>query len=258
MLGAIKEIPEAIKSWSENREQLYNVVASVAAALVMTAFLTGMRPSESLAVVARGVGLTPVADWLLSSAPPFLAERVVIVNHIALVVAMLLFAVMVLVPLLRGRRDDNRMFAYEFLPLIGAPSAGTIWVLLLVAAQYGDIASPLQAWAETASNLGVWTLGGLVLGGILYLLAARHGWGDLARFLLRPPAVVAYRSFTGVGFACLAVVFAAISVPISIASWFSALESDRRRKIRAKIEEERLDREPVPTGAAVVRLDRAS
>jgi hypothetical protein len=258
MFGAIKEIPETIKSWSENREQLYNVIASVAAALVVTAFLTGARPSESLAVVARGIGLSPVADWLTTTAPPFLAARVETVNDGFLVAALLLFAVMVVVPLLRGWRDDNDRFAYELLPLLGAPSAGTTWLLLLVAAQYGDIARPLHAWAEAASAVVGWTLGGLVVAGVLYLVAARYGWGGLARFLLRPPAVIAYRVFTGIGFAGFAVILAAVSIPLSIMSWFLGLESDRHRRIRAEIEQERLDREPVATGAAIVRLDGAA
>lgn len=255
MLGVIKEIPETIKSWNENREQVYTAVASVAAALVTVAFLTGARPSESLAVVAGGLGLSPVEEWLTSNAPPLLASRDEAVSDTVLVGVLLLLARMIVVPLLRGRREGNEMFAYELLPLIGAPSAATIWVLLMIAGQYGDIAAPMRNWASTASTVGFRTLVGLGVAGVLYLIAKRHGRDGLVRFLLLPPAMVVYRVFVGMGFAVFAVVFAAIALPLSVGAWFAGLESDRSRKIRVEIEQKHLD-EPVAKGAAIVRLDQ--
>lgn len=253
MLGVIKELPETIKNWRENREQAYNVVASIAAALVVTAFLTGSRPSDSIGAVARGLGLSHLADWFTSAAPPFMSSSLDAVNDTFLAAALLLFAGMVIVPLLRGRHDDNQTFSYELLSLVGAPSAATVWTLLMIAAQHGDISTPLHTWADRAWAAAAWTVGALVVVGALYLVAKRFGLGNLAGVLLWPSVVLVYRLFVGISIAALAVVFSAVSLPMSVGSWFTGMESDHRRKVRAELEQNRLEREPVASGAAIPR-----
>ena len=256
MLSAIKEIPGTIKSWRDNRESIYNLVATIAAALVVAAVATGTRPSDALAAVARHIQLTPVAEWLTGLS--LANDPAPAVNGIMLTALLVLLAWMVVIPLVRSRHDDNQMFAYEPLRLVGAPAAATVWLLLFVAAQYGDIAAPLRSWAHTAFAAARWVLGGLAAAGVLYLLARRYGMDDLARLLLWPPAVVVYRVYVGICFTGVAVVVAAVGIPVGIISWFAGLESDRSRKIRDDIERERIEREPVATGAAIVRLDRAA
>lgn len=144
------------------------------------------------------------------------------------------------------------MFPYGHFRLIGAPSASTVWVLLAFTAQYGDIVSPLQGWANTALIVFIWMVGGLVAGILVYLVASRYGCEDLARFLLWPLAVLAFRAYVGACSACFAVLMAAIGVPLGIIAWFASLESDSSRKRHAELERERVDREPQPTGAAMV------
>lgn len=140
MLGAIKAIPETIKNWRDNRDLLYQLVTALSAALVVTAIASARRPSDSLASVAHGLGATPVANWFGTNAPPVLAVSIPSVQSIALSAVLLLLAGMVAVPFWGGRHD-SQMFGYEPFRLIGSPAASTIWILLLIATQQGDIAS---------------------------------------------------------------------------------------------------------------------
>lgn len=257
MLGAIKAVPETIKSWRENREQLYNAAGCIAAALVLISMATGSRPLDSLAVLTRGIGIPTVADWLTVSAPPFVSAHVSIVNTVALSFAIILFIGMIAVPLLRGRHDDSQVFGYELLPLIGSPAAATIWVLLSVAAQHGDVTATITRWRDSATTIGIWALIALVFGGVLYLVASRCWLGDLIGALLRFLANIAYRLIFGLGFASFAVLLAAIALPLSIISWMTGLEADHGRKIRADIARERAEREPQPTGAVPLRMERS-
>lgn len=226
MLSVIKEIPGAIKSWRENGELLYSLVATIAASLVVTAVAAGMRPSDSLATVARHVQLTSVAAWL-NGLPPANGPAPA-VNGDMLAAVLVLLAWMVVVPLVRSRHDTNEMFAHEPLRLVGAPAPATVWLLLLVAAQCGDVASPLRAWAHTMFAVALWVVGGLALAGILYLVARRHGKDDLARLLFWPPAVVVYRVCVGICITGIAVVVAAVGIPLVIISRAAGLGSERR------------------------------
>lgn len=257
MLGAIKAIPEMIKDWRDNRDVLYQFVTGISAALVVTALADGKRPSDSIAAVAHGIGLDHVANWFSTNAPPILATSSPEVQSIAMSAVLVLVVGMVIVPLWRGRHDDNQMFGYEPLRLLGSPAASTIWVLLLIAAQQGDITLTLQRWEYAVVSVAAWTIGGVLGAGVLSLLAIRLGFGELAKLLFWPVAVVVYRAGFGVCATIFAIVLAVISLPLSIISWMSALESDHSRKARYAIEQERSERAPQPTGAAAVPIRAA-
>lgn len=250
MLGAIKAIPETIKNWRDNRDLLYQLATGISAAIVIAALAGGKRPSDSLATVAHWLGVTPVANWFSTNAPPALAESSSAVQTVALSAVLLLVVCMVLVPLWRGRHDDNQMFGYEPFRLLGSPAASTIWILLLVAAQQGDIPSALQRWEHTALSVAKWTFIGLLALGVLYLIANRYGFGEPVKLLLWPVAVVVYRVGFGLCATIFAIALAAVSLPLSIISWMSALESDPSRKARYEMERERAERAPQPIGAA--------
>ncbi|MFC0673841.1 hypothetical protein [Brachybacterium hainanense] len=254
MLGVIKAIPETIKNWRDNRDLLYQLVAGISAALVVTALVGGKRPSDSVAVVAHGLGITPVANWFSTNAPPVLAENSPTLQSIALSAVLLLVAGMVIVPLWRGRHAGNQMFGYEPLRLLGSPAASTTWVFLVIAAQQGDITSTLQRWEYTAVSVAAWTIGGLFGAGVLYLLANRCGFGELVKILFWPVAVVVYRVGFGACATIFAIALAAISLPLSIISWMSGLESDHSRNARYEMERKRAERAPQPTGALVVPI----
>jgi hypothetical protein len=237
MLGAIKAIPETIKNWRDNRDLLYQLVTALSAALVVTAIASARRPSDSLASVAHGLGATPVANWFGTNAPPVLAVSIPSVQSIALSAVLLLLAGMVAVPFWGGRHD-SQMFGYEPFRLIGSPAASTIWILLLIATQQGDIASTLQRWEHTALSVGAWTIGGLLATGVLCLIVNRSGFGELLKLLFGSVAVFVYRIGLRVCAALFAIALAAISLPLSIISWMSAPESDHARNLRHEIEME--------------------
>lgn len=184
MFGAIKALPEMIKNWLDHRDLLYQLVAGFSAALVVISVAAGIRPSDSLTAVAHGLGLTPVAGWFSTNAPPVLAVSVPLVQSIALSGVLVFLAKMVFVPLWYSRDDDNQMFAYEPLRLLGAPAAATIWVLLLIAAQQSNITPVLQQWEHLALWGGAWTMGALIATSLLYIAASHYGFDNRAKLLL--------------------------------------------------------------------------
>lgn len=154
-----------------------------------------------------------------------------------------------------GGARFHQMFGYEPLRLLGSPAASTTWVLLLVAAQQGDITSTLQRWEHAAVSVAAWTIGGLIAAGVLYLIiTSRYALDELVNLVCWPVAVVAYRVGLGVCATVFAIVLAAVSLPLSVISWMSGLESDHSRKARYQIERERAERTPQPTGAALVPI----
>ena len=85
--------------------------------------------------------------------------------------------------------------------------------------------------------------------GLLFLAARRYGLAELVHPVLRFVATALYRVLYGAGIVFLAVVLAAISLPISIIVWFVSLESDHHRRARIETERRRAELAPQPTGA---------
>lgn len=253
MWEALATVQETLAKWNENRQRLYSVVASLAAALVVVAVTTGDRPSDTVGAVARGFGLTSIADWFGPAAPPFLAQRAEWLRDAALVAVLLLLAHMVLTPLRRSRHEDNAIFVYRPVLLVGSPAADTIWLLLLVAAQHGDIARALPGSTTSVQVGSAWTAGVLVVGCIVFLLAAQL---RLTR-LVKPVAALMYRICVGLAMAFLAITFAGVAFPLAVIGWMSNLESDHARKAQFDRDKERAERTPLPTGA-VARPNRAT
>ena len=248
MFAAFQGFPDAIKKWRDNRDLLYQVVTALSAALVVAAVATGERPSSVVATVAHAMGASAVADWLRTSAPSILDANAA-AKVVALSAVLVLLLWMVIVPLVRSRHDDRWTFGYEQLRLLGSPAAATIWILLVVAAQQGGIAPVLQRWTDATLQVATWTIVALLAGGVVFLLARRSGLEELARMLLRPPAVLFYRITFGIFAALFAVILAAVSLPLSVFSWASSLEPDHTRKRRAGVESERAIQSEQPTGA---------
>lgn len=251
MLGAIRAISETVKDWRDHRDVLYRLVATVSAALVVSAMADGQKPSNAVATLAHGLGMTSVADWFGAKSPPLLASSSPAVNSIALSAVLLLLAGMVGLPLWRSRDAGDHMVAYESLQLLGSPAASTVWVLVMAAAQHGDVTVRLRGWLSTALSVGAWSMSGLLIAGGLYLIAARRGYGELAMVPLQRAAFWLFRIYLGVVAALCAIALAPIVLPLSVLGWMSAVESDHTRERHREAASARVRRRPRPTGAAV-------
>lgn len=230
MIGTLQNIPKTIGAWLDNRESLLHLATGVSAALVVVAVITDQKPSDSLAAVAHGVGATPIANWLGPDAPPVLATSNPTVHYYALLSTPLLFVAMVVVPLWRTLLN-NLKFGTEQLRLFLAPAASTVWFLLLVAAQQGDLGPTLQHWETTTLRAGLWTVGGLLIVGLLYLTASHYLFRGLLKLLVLPPAVLALQIGIGIGAAVGAILFSGASLPLSIISRMSAMQPSQTRDV---------------------------
>lgn len=247
---SVTGVAEAIRSWRENGDQLYQLAGSATALLVVTAIACGRRPTEVLASIAGSVGAEHVARWLTTDAIPVLATTNPGVSSVVMTMVVLVSVIMVFTPLWRDHRTGLREFDHP-VRLIGSRSACTVWGLLLVAAQAGDIRSVLAGWVEVLWNVGVWTAGIVLAGAVLHEVSDRWWVGTLARPLLSGLGSVLRWVTVGVAAAFTAIVFVALSLPLAIVRWLIALEPEMRHGDRATSEPE----PPMPTGAVMTRLD---
>lgn len=234
MFNPLKEIPEGIKNWKENRDQLYYLLACVSAILVVAQYLAGARPSDSLSWAAQGIGADPIAKWLGPSAPPAIAASNTALADFLMSAVIVILVGMVVFPFFRTFGKDMDDFFYEVLKVAEAPATATIWVLLAVAAQYGSITPRLAQWVELGSAIVTWVLFSLVLVGAIYVLALIFDREPLARYFIAKPLNYAFRVALGSMVTIIAVLVAAVSVPLSIIFWMIGLTSDRHRKVVAR------------------------
>lgn len=258
MWEAIKTVPGAIGSWRENRAVLYQVVASIAAVLVITSVAGGPRPSDSLAATFHALGWPAVGSWFGADAPMFLAEAFPVLQSSALFGALALLARMVFVPLWRGRHEDNLSFAEEPFRLLGSPAAASVWVLLLVAAQQGDIAPVLLGWRDTAVTVAFWAAGLLAAVGAACLLLFRRGLRELSALVARSVLALASRAAFGLVVTAFAVGLAAMELPLLIIFWMARLRPDRSGRPHREAEIQRVEQMPLPAGATSIVNKRAA
>ncbi|OMH36999.1 hypothetical protein BGP79_14930 [Tersicoccus sp. Bi-70] len=238
-----------MRSWQDNREQVYNVVATLAATLVISATVTGSRPSDVVAAVADSVGLTSVDVWLRSGAPPFISASMRQLHDGMVIATVLLFVFMALVPVMQTRHDDEQLLGLRLIRLLGSPAASTLWILLLIAAQHGSLRSDLAAWRSTLSAIAAWAVAGVILACVAYASARRSRAQDLIRPLLAAPIRASWRLLLGASTALIAVLLAAIAFPLAVASWMCALESDSARRSRRQADETLAQLWQPPSGA---------
>lgn len=246
MLIEARLLPEMIKSWRDNRAPLYSFIATVAGALVVANVATGLRPVESLALATRGFGLVSITEWL--TRPALAAVQSSGLSKLLLTLAGFLFIMMILVPLIQGIRGYEDLYTDRFVRLVGSPSACTVWVLLAVAAQLGDIIQPLLRWGRPALMSAIGIGGVFVIARTIFVVASCFSSEDHARETLRVPIDLIGRLFSGLGMALFAVLFAAGGVPFSIAAWSISMQSDRSREVEASLAVEQWERRK-PTGA---------
>lgn len=101
-----------------------------------------------------------------------------------------------------------------------------------------------------------WTFGCFLALGRLYMFTQNNWLGRLLKLLLWPLWIVTYRVFTGITAAIMAIVMSGVSLPLSLGTWLAALQSDRRRKIRDRLDVERAERN-LATGAAITPIRAA-
>lgn len=246
MLDFFKSIPGTVKSWREDRDYLLPIVAGLSATLVVISALTKQRPSDLLSTAAQSFGITPIADWFDEDAPPILAAADPIMQKGLLWTALCLFAWMTFVPLVQGMKLPWELFGYVPLRLLDAPVASTIWILLLIAAQQGDITDTLVEWGAVALDAVPWALGMLVVGVIIYFVGSRYSLGWLVITPLAWGWSLGRRVAWCLVCAVIAVIGAAVSLPLSLLGWMCALETQHARNVRAKVEAER---DVKPSGA---------
>jgi hypothetical protein len=239
VLEEVLGLAAAVRAWPDDGERLRDAVATCAAGLVVLAVTTQSRPSDSLASIAHGIGLSSAASWFGPEAPRFIAARPSAVYELSLAAALMAVVVMTIAPLVGDLPETS---------LLGAPVPAGLWILLLVCAQTGDLGPTLRSWQDWTVAARGPMVGILVGGALLWAVAIGCGLSELVRLIMRRPVLVAWRVLAGISFAGVAVTFAAIWLPSSLASRFFSVESESSRKVGIEMAEMRAA--AGPTGAS--------
>lgn len=248
MFATLKSAVELIEKWRTSGDLPYQMVAGVGSLVTLAAIGTGGRPSQLVSRFFEALGAGPVARSFGSDAPPFLATASVTVQQTTLSLAAMLFAVMVVVPLWRARHgyDDA---VEKALGLIGARAAATFWLAVLVAVQQGPITTALQDAMAAGRRAALWGLALMAFAGVVYLLARRWGLDGLLELAFRPLGALLARALITAGAAIAAIVLVPAAVPLMVASWLGALESESSRRSRQSAARTITEATPLPTGA---------
>lgn len=230
MWELIKSGPDILKSWREHGTELYRFLAGFAAILVVTACFTGLRPSDVLVEFARFLGLAPVAQWVTEDAPPFVTTSSPAVRMVALVAVSLVVISTFVVPVLRLDGWGPRDLRWQMNSVLGSRSTSTVWVLLLVAKQQGEIGSFLDGWCQVSGTVSL-TLVGIGMVGLLVTAIAEACHRErVVAFLMDHPWTFYSRTCAGFFATHCAVLIAAIWPVASLAGWFGAVTNDRYRR----------------------------
>lgn len=208
---------DAMKRWRDEGGRVHHAIASLSAALVVASGISGRRPSDSLAWLAKQMGSSTVAAWFGDQAPPFVSARSVQVQHWMFWAIGTIFVVLVGTPFLRygfGRFEDFLMSSFC---LIGAPAACTAWILMAVAAQQGTV-EPVVNDLAYGGHLAFVAMVPSAVGGVIawIVLARRFGPRSIPAWLLGVVGHAAGRIIIGTSGALLALAVAGTSEPLRL------------------------------------------
>lgn len=236
MWSVARSLLDLVRSWQDQGDRVYQIVAGAAAWLAIASVFRGARPSQLISALMDSLGAAPLAQWFGSGAPPMLAFRSPNVQVTVLWLILGLLIYMIAVPLWNGRNDRWSLMFLEPLGLLGSRSASTVWCLFLIALQLGPIEAAHGTLGDGLPTLGV----AIVL--VWAVLASANAdcaprrespWFEKA---LSGGVCAGLQLLLGcLGVIC-AVIFGALFLPLGIARWVVAVRTDRWASVRDKAE----------------------
>ena len=254
-MSIIKIFSDNIITWAKNRDQLYQWVTSIAAALIVASLVVGERPSRILANVFHWLGATSVGNWFDVNAPPIFTDSNPRVQEAILFGILVPFAVMIWTPIRRGLLKETSLLKgwdhllYELALFLDAPAASTVWILALIATQHATVIPTRQHCLKIVLWVQISLFFAIVIGATLHLIRSRTARDSPLQTGGNGIKSAVFPSFVICMFPFFSIALAGIAVPVSIIRWGCAAESDGTRRVRKEMEKLRLDREPLPSGA---------
>ncbi len=236
MWSVARSLPDLVRSWQDQGDRVYQLVATAVAWLAIASVVTGARPSHLISALMDSLEAAPLARWFGSGAPPMLAFRSPNVQATVLWSILGLLIYMIAVPLWNGRNDRRGLMFLEPLGLLGSRSASTVWCLFLIALQLGPIEAVPGTVVDGLPALGVaFALVWVVLAAAHFASSPRRAspWFEK---VLSGGVRAGLRLLTGCVVAICAVMFGALFVPVGMVGWVVAVRTDRWASVRNRAE----------------------
>ena len=249
MFGTIKSAVELIEKWPTVGDRLYFVAGSLASLVAIVAIAEDERPSELMGELSDAIGVRPVARWLGTDAPPFLASQSLAVQEACLSGVSAFVAIMIVGTVTRAPFYPDPI--YDVPRLVGSRATATTWILILVAAQQGSVRPVLDGLRHVAAQAVWWCIGTALVVGLLAFILHRFRLADVLAPLLGPIAGFGRAVASAVVIAFAAVAIVPLYVPLRVLFWLCALESQPRRA--ARIETDRMLAEDTRMSAGSLR-----
>jgi len=186
VFGTIKSAVELIEKWPTVGDRLYFVAGSLASLVAIVAIAEDERPSELMGELSDAIGVRPVARWLGTDAPPFLASQSLAVQEACLSGVSAFVAIMIVGTVTRAPFYPDPI--YDVPRLVGSRATATTWILILVAAQQGSVRPVLDGLRHVAAQAVWWCIGTALVVGLLAFILHRFRLADVLAPLLGPIA----------------------------------------------------------------------
>lgn len=247
MTEAIKMLPTLFKDWKVSRDVIYQHLGCVAGILTIVAYIRKQRPSEVLAELFNGAGAHNVGAWFETSLPVFIAQPNPVASHFFMRFAGITVIFMLVMPFLNARKNEISL-DFQAAGLLGARAPSTVWVALMLAAQFGSL-----QWGISWLLSLIWVLVTvfvilLAVLLVVYLVSCKLE----IQHLLAPVVRALWRCGAHANVVLSIVAFALILVVagplLALALWLFSTVSDAHDEAQRRIERRRTER-AAPSGA---------
>ncbi|WP_426977401.1 hypothetical protein ACQCSU_21375 [Pseudarthrobacter sp. O4] len=253
MIDFIRSWMELGKGWRSKADAPYQVTASVLAVLTIAAIAADKTPAAIVSVLFAATGWRSGSEWLITSAPPFLEFHDQGLSHAAAYAFFFAVGILWVLPVIRNRLDVVDTF-YDSARLVWSRAAASCWLILLFAAQTGNVQVFLgrivsETGTTVASVLG-WALGAVA---VVWLFGLRFAFLASLGSLLAQVLTAGFNAGANVGLTILAV---PVSVPWAVCSWLFTTES--QASIEAEEESARIRPENSLVASGAIPITRAT
>ncbi len=247
----MKSWMELGKEWRSKADAPYRMAASVLAVLTIAAIATDKTPAAILPMLFAATGWRSGSEWLITSMPPFLEFRDQGLSHAAVYAFFIAIGILWVLPLIRNRIDGVDTF-YDSAGLVWSRAAASCWLILLFAAQTGNVRVVLERILSNAgptmAGVLAWALGAVA---VVWLFGLRFPFLASLGSLLAQVFTAGFNAGANVGLAVLAV---PVSVPWTVCSWLFTTTSQAFIEAEEKSARIRAENSPVASGA--IPIDR--
>lgn len=251
MNEVINMLPTLITDWKISRDLIYRGIGCVAGILTIVSTIREQFPSEVLSGVFRGIGAHSIGEYFETSLPPVLTQPNSSVNHLFIGIAFLAVVSMLAMPFFSARKNEWDL-DFQAAGLLDARAPSTVWISLMLAAQFGSL-----QWAYSWLYSLSWVLGAVIVIPAVILLVT---YVVICKLQIQELFVPVGHALLGCGVqagivlttTAFALIFVVAGPLLGLALWLFSTVSEAHYEVQCRIAQKRSERE-VASGAKPIR-----